>query len=322
MVQLQEALVQGWFTSGGVPFNIPLRGTPTKFSLMNYTQMATTQNPGRVVQSGWQDNFASAYAWTYTKTNATNALNGAIATSGGYTLINTINQTLGSNVAVTGITNATPPVVSTGSTANLINGDTVRILTSTGAAQIAGMDFTIGSLVANTSFELSYMVAMGSAATGGSYREVLYDKVWSPRSRLITNITQATSAVITLSVTHGYVVGEKLQIYVGSVFGMDEINGLYGTITAINTTTNTVTVDIDSTGFTAFAWPAAADYPFTFAQVVPVGEIPTITSAATVNEAMIAINVGSSVCGASNDVLYWEAQFAFEYFDGVLPSVT
>ena len=322
MVQLQEALVQGWFTSGGVPFNIPLRGTPTKFSLMNYTQMATTANPGKIVQSGWQDGFASGYAWKYTKTNSTDALNGSVATSGGYTLINTIDQTLGANVVVSGITNAAPPVASTASTANLIDGDTVRILTATGAPQIAGMDFTIDNLVANTSFELIYMQAMGSAATGGSYRKVYYDKVYSPRSRLITNITQATSAVITLSVTHGYVVGEKVQIYVDPVFGMSQINGKYGKITAINTTTNTITVDINTTGFTAFAWPVAADYPFTFAQTVPVGEIPTITTGSNVNEAMIALNVGSSVCGAANDVLYWEAQFAFEYFEGVLPSVT
>lgn len=321
MVMLQEALIQGWFMSGGVPFNVPLRGSPTKFSIMNYTQLGTTDTPGNIVQSGWQQGFAQNAAWTYTKTDATNVLNGNTLSSGGYNLINTEVQTLGLPVSFSGITNATPPVLSTASTANLLAGDTVRVLTSTGARNIASMDFTIDTIVASTSFNLSYMQAMGSASTGGTYRKVFYDSVWSPRSRYITNITQATQCVVTLSVTHGYVVGEKVQVYTGAKFGMVEINGKIGKVVAVNTSTNTITLDIDTSGFTAFAFPLDSAYPFTFAQTVPVGEIPTITSGATVDEAMIAMNVGSSVCGEVNDVLYWEAQFAFEYYPGVLPVV-
>lgn len=322
MVQLQEALVQGWFTSGGASFNIPLRGSPTKFSIMNYTQMATTATPGKVVQSGWQLGFAQDYAWAYTKTNATNALNGSILTSGGYNLINTENQTIGLPVAFSGFTNAAPPVVSTASTANLLAGDTVRLVTCTGCPQLAGMDFTIDTIVANTSFNLPYMGAPGSASTGGTYRKVYYDPVYSPRSRYITNITQASQCVVKLSVTHGYSVGDKIQVYTGKPYGMVEINGKIGKVLAIDTVNNTVTLDIDTSGFTAFAFPGASAYPFTFAQTVPVGEIPTITSGATVNDAMIAINVGPSVCGAVNDVLYWEAQMAFEYYANTLPAIS
>jgi hypothetical protein len=55
---------------------------------------------------------------------------------------------------------------------------------------------------------------------------------------------------------------------------MTEINGLIGNVTAVNTTTNTITVDIDSSGFSAFAFPtsAIAAGGITFAQVTPVGE--------------------------------------------------
>ena len=321
MANLQQVIVGGWYDSPGTSFNIPLRGSCTEFYLQNYTQIATTQNPGRVVRASWFKGYADAYAMTGTKTNSSNAMNETIATSGGFTLINTVDQTVGAAVAVSGITNASPPVASTASTSGLIDGDTVRIVTATGARQIAGMDFTIDNLIANTSFELIYGVAMGAAVTAGSYRKISYDPVWAPRRRYITNISQAAQAVVTLSVTHGYVVGEKVQFVVGSDYGMIQMNGLVGEITAINTTTNTITVDINSSGFTAFAFPGDSAYPLTFAQVVPVGEVPTLVTGASVNNAQIAMNVGSSVCGAANDRLYWQAKVAFEYYEGDLPSV-
>lgn len=320
MVGLQETFLSGYVTSAGTSFNIPLRFSPDYFEIWNRTQMATTQNPGRVVRSAWQRGFTDAYALTGTKTNSSNAMNETIATSGGYTLINTYDQPIGNAVAFSGGTNAAPPVISTASTAGLIAGDTVRITDAATATNVNGLDFTIGSIVANTSFELSYMVAPGSIFGAGNYRKVYYDKPWSPRSRYVTAITQAASAVVTLSVTHGYVVGEKIQFWVDPVYGMYQINGLIGEITAINTTTNTVTVNIDTQAFTAFAWPAAADYPFTFAQVVPVGEIPTITTGSNYNAGIIGINVGSAVCGSASDVLYWRAWKAFENYPGTLPT--
>lgn len=63
----------------------------------------------------------------------------------------------------------------------------------------------------------------------------------------ITNITQASSAVLTLG-AHDHVVDDSLHI--SSVSGMTEINGLRCTVTAADATT--VTVDIDSALFTTY----------------------------------------------------------------------
>ncbi len=320
MVGLQETFVGGYYTSAGISVNIPLRFDPDYFELINYTQMATTQNPGRVVRSEWQRGLLDGYAFTGTKTNSSSAMNDSVATSGGFTRINTAAQTQGLAVAFSAGTNATPPVVSTASTAGLIAGDTVRIVNSATAPQLNGMDFTIDTIVANTSFNLAYMVAPGSILGAGTYRKIYYDPIWAPRTRLVTSITQATQAVVTMSVTHGYTVGMKVQFIVPTEFGMIQMNSLVGTITAINTTTNTITVNIDTQAFNAFAWPAASAYPFTFAQVVPVGEIPTITSGSTMNQALIGINVGSAVCGAANDVMYWRAWKSFQYNAGTIPA--
>lgn len=63
----------------------------------------------------------------------------------------------------------------------------------------------------------------------------------------ITDITQATSAVITVG-THTYTTTDL--IYVFGVSGMTEINGLTGSVTAITATT--ITVSINTSAFTAY----------------------------------------------------------------------
>lgn len=67
------------------------------------------------------------------------------------------------------------------------------------------------------------------------------------KTRAITAITQAASAVITVG-SHTFVVGES--VYISGVVGMTQINGLRGMITAITGTT--ITVNINSTAFTAY----------------------------------------------------------------------
>jgi len=64
----------------------------------------------------------------------------------------------------------------------------------------------------------------------------------------ITGITQASQAVITLGAAHGRVAGDS--IHISTVAGMTEINGLRAAVLSADATT--VTVDIDSTLFTAY----------------------------------------------------------------------
>lgn len=65
--------------------------------------------------------------------------------------------------------------------------------------------------------------------------------------RTITAITQASSGVVT-SANHNFSVGRKVQF--GGITTMTQLNNQIGTITA--TTTNTFTVDINTTSYTAF----------------------------------------------------------------------
>lgn len=68
------------------------------------------------------------------------------------------------------------------------------------------------------------------------------------KTRAITGITQAASAVVTVG-AHTFIVGES--VHFTGVVGMTQINGLRGLITAIGATT--ITVAINSTGFTAYS---------------------------------------------------------------------
>lgn len=68
------------------------------------------------------------------------------------------------------------------------------------------------------------------------------------KTRSITGITQAASAVITVG-AHTFVTGES--VHFTGVSGMTQINGMRGTITGTGATT--ITVDINSIAFTAYA---------------------------------------------------------------------
>lgn len=67
------------------------------------------------------------------------------------------------------------------------------------------------------------------------------------KTRSVTGITQAASAVVTVG-AHTFAVGESVRF--SGVVGMTQINGLRGTITAIGATT--ITVAINSSAFSSY----------------------------------------------------------------------
>lgn len=68
------------------------------------------------------------------------------------------------------------------------------------------------------------------------------------KTRSVTNITQASQAVVTIG-SHAFANGDV--VHFSGVAGMTEINNLRGTV--VNTGVNDITVDINSSGFAAYA---------------------------------------------------------------------
>src|SRR5258708_20909024 len=109
-----------------------------------------------------------------------------------------------------------------------------------------------------------------AAATAGNTRRVSANEAVDPQYMYITNISQAIQAVVSTSVdpSRYYVVGNKIHLSVPSSFVMTQANQLTGTILAVNSVSATgnigaynLTVDIDSSAFTAFTFPASALSP-------------------------------------------------------------
>lgn len=321
---------QDSFTSTGAAQILQIRSDVDWMIVYNYTQAATQQATGRGVKFYWQRGMSPDTGIEYKKTDATDALNMVTLTSGGFTLVDNTINTPGASVALTAVSGANPPVVSTASTAGLVNGDIVRLFNVTGAKQLGGLDFTIGSIVANTSFTLAFMRQI-VAGTTGTYRRIPYNPYFYPQGRVISKISQAAQAIVTLTVTHTYKIGEVIRFIIptvtSSAYGMTELNEVQATIVAVNEAdadgvTNTITVDVDTSGMTAFAWPLTANPVHSVAQVVPVGQNTAesisanvgLLSDSAINNGYIGMRLAGgaqSPAGSNGDVIYWLAGKSF-----------
>lgn len=309
-----QTILRGNFTSDGTSAVVNLPWRPNRFELINITSFADAAAANTdVILAEWREGLADNSVITSRKTNGAATLQITdINLTNGIRVEDTSDLTPGAQLAnpITAITAATPAVVSQVAHGLLVN-DRVRIYNTTAMLQIAGMDFTVTAVPGANSFTLGFLPAAGflAAATAGQTRLLSDDLIYFPRRLFITAITQAASAVITMSVTHGLVVGQVLRVKVPAAFGMTEIDGLSGEITAISVANNTVTVDIDSTAFTAFAFPtsAIAAAGVDFALVVPFGNNATTVVNALDNISVFRVFLGTNAIGPNLDVMHWIA---------------
>ena len=333
MTIANNPIVSSTYVSNGTSQLITVPADIVKFEVFSETSYSGTNvSNTNMINAWWYKDLPADTGFVGNRTNMahTIALTNMLP-SGGFTLIDPTANQLQASITATGagtINSAAPALLTTGNTGTLVAGDTVRLWTTTGLLQIAGIDYTVGTVTGNTSFTLknldTTLTNLTATATAATFAKLNYPAAYYPRRRSITNIgSSGTSSIITLSVTHGYIVGQQVRVYVPSAFGMTQINGLLGAITAIGASdasgfTNTITLNINSSAFTAFTWPTSATaavgvlMPF----VEPVGETATNSTAQpwgnllddrTVNTAAYQMSLGSSVVGASSDVIRWIA---------------
>lgn len=303
--------ISGTYVSDGLARVLQLRFEPDYFTLFNQTNFNTSPMVPVTKRAWWLRSLDPDSAFTVKNTSSASTDESDFVSASGIRLINTITDPIEPAVAGTTITAASPPVVTSSAPHGYVEGDVVRLFSTTGMLQIAGMEFTITDVPTSTTFEIGFLDASGFAAgaTANVSRRLPFDPPdFAPKIRFITNISQAVNAVITLSVDHGYSVGEIMTLRCTPEFGMSEVNNLQGQIQSIDTATNTVTLDINTTAFTAFAFPtsATAAAGITFPQTVPVGDFETL-SGATRNQAFIGLRLGTDVVGATDDVIHWVA---------------
>lgn len=305
--------MSGTLVGTTAPFNISLPPGYDDFEMINITDIGSTAASTPVMKARGTSAMSAGSAYYSTKTNGAATLDlETTTTSGGFTIVaDSGHYPLGASRVCTAETAANPSVVSSGTTTGLVAGSTiVRMYNVTGMQQISGMDFTVGTVVASTSFQLKFLDASGFAApgTGGTYRIVPFDSgYFYPRVRTITKVTTGTTTQIQMSVLANFAVGEYVRLVVPSAYAMTQLNGLQGKVTAFDATTNTITVDIDSSAFTAFAFPASGSATTSFAQVVPIAEVATILTQAEVNQSWTGVQVGPTVM-TSGKTYQWFAR--------------
>ena len=304
-MSLQEIIYRGSLVSTGSPQWVQLNAGFDEFILRNRTTFLAGAG---IVESLWNIGMPNGYAVTNTLAGGT--ITSTVITTAGFTYGDSATDLLGPAIALNGafIVQANPAVASTGTTP--VVGDIVRLYGTTGMLQIAGMDFSVTAVTPATSMTLGYLNSAGfaAAATAGTYRRVPHDSNSYPRNRYITAMTAAASAVITMSVTHDFVAGSYITLAIPTAFGtMSAFDGRTVRVTAINTATNTITVDLNTVGF-AFAFPtsATAAAGVSFAQVIPAGESALILTSAFRNPAFRGIYLGTAVDGTAADIFdYW-----------------
>lgn len=297
------------------PMVVPIRGGVDYFRVVNVNQAQLVGSGSNTVAFQWEwyrgftQNNSLVARRLPTSASTTAAL---IETTGGPYPINTASaDVLGSSIAFTAI--STAAVVTTSAAHGLSNGDIVRIISATGALQLNGVDFEISS-ASGSALTLRWLAGISAsnkiaaAGTAGSLKLVRFAPIFYPRRRFIVEITQASQAVVRFSVAHGYSVGDVIRFHVPSEFGMQQINGRIGRVAAVSTTNNTVTVDISSSNFSAFALPATANATGNFAHVVPVGELGFTSSSATDNQAvegMFLPGGAGNPGGSGGETVHW-----------------
>jgi hypothetical protein len=260
-------LTGGSFTSTGAGVKLNMPSSADYFKTWNITQIAAT-NPNTVVHGEWFGSKfgagASAAGKGIQTVKTTAMLESEFAANTGFTYVSVAPVVEAQNAApITSITAASPAVVSQASH-GYAAGDIIQFYSTTGMLQIAGMNFQISTVNANDYTLIGLRAAaFAAAATAGFTRRISKYLAVDPQYLYVTEITQANQAVVRTSVdpTQYYVVGMKVHFSIPYQFGMYQMNQLTGTIVAMSAANYTMTVDIDSSAFTAFAFPASSASP-------------------------------------------------------------
>lgn len=304
----EQNIVYGSYTSDGLPRNLDLGFMPHEFHLWNETQQASIANPAVVKEAWYIHGQAVRTAYSIMNTAGAATDEHIWQAAGGFETYSGVEEELEAAIVGAGATNATPVVV-TSAGHNYEVGDIVRMYTTTGMLQIAGLDFVVTAQTAGVSFTLGTIpgATFAAVATAATSRRVRIPRAFAPKQCIITNITAANPGVITTNIPHGYANGDRVRIRVPVVSGMVQLNDRIVTVTVITATT--FSIGVDTTAFTAFAWPtslqaaAGCERPI----CVPVGELGQALTDATNNASFQGISIGPIVVGANADVIRWRA---------------
>lgn len=331
-------------TGGIIPVVLPFQ--PTYVELDNVTAAATPTD-GEITKTIWYTEMGQGAAINYVF-NATPVLTTAVITSATGTGISTFSAgtpQLGAQIGISGITKASPAVVTTTANHGYSTGDVVIFSgmfqsASTGMPQISNIAFTI-TVTGATTFTIPWntnqnnYTALSGSPTGAFVRKVLYPHLYFPGVTAIASMSQSGTALsIATASNHNYVTGQEVAFRIPSAWGSIQLNTpnslgqtVYGYVTAVSSAvafTVTIPSGITITAFNSNPTFAQAVAGLTPPQILAVGDnnlgpvastfIPTTINAATIggafqNNTRQGFLLGTGVSGTTSDVIMYRAWF-------------
>jgi len=223
-------------------------------------------NQAQAVEWWWERSMAQGTAKGIQQSSHATApaMNTKFLSSNGIFTYDTTNPPTFTALAATAITGSAGTfVVSMTNTGSIAVGDWVRLTSVVGERQISGYVFQVTAVTVNTSITLGYMassgITFGADATAAQVTKIIPNRMY-PRWAYIANITQATQAVVYFTGKNDFTVGEIVSFRVpelqNGLTTMTQINNLQGRVLSVtnSSTVSSITVDIDTSGFTAFAF--------------------------------------------------------------------
>jgi len=297
-------MAKGSFTSTGSAQIINLPFLPGYVEMINYASVATPANHG-IPYAQWSSLMGQGFA-TAMLFNATPVLTTGVVTSNGISTFmagelfqyGPVYQHTGSTDF--SISAAATAEITTTSAHGLVTGNVVIFqnlyeTTTTGMPQIAGIPFEV-TVIDSTHFTIPWNTS-GSNYTAfntatsigniGSFKQVLYPYLYSPGVNVISSITTGTTTTVVTTDANSFVVGQEVAFRIPTVWGTYQLNSLpdtlipgspiYGYVISVTPSTNTVVVNINSTGYTAFNvnQPVNSVPGLTFPQILAVGDVNT-----------------------------------------------
>lgn len=332
--------------------NIALSDRPDWFFVKDLTNWGKLSEGSYVaanpVYAEWYSNMASGSFLGQGQSNVASgsaSLFGTTGTSGGFTFYNSANPPTFAGLACTGI-DKNSFVCTMTDTGSIAVGDLVRVTNAVAMEQISGYVFQVTGVNANVSITLGYMASARTAgltfsnnATSATITKLIQPAFY-PRKRNVAYITQATQGVVYFTQQNDFTAGEIVDFLIPTGYGMIQLSQLTAAaggaprvLSVTNSSTvSSITLDLDTSGFTAFGFPTSANIytsaspavcvpagsgivPNNGSSTVPQSPPGTNLQDAFDNKNQYIMQIGTSACGVASAKMQW---FAFKGDYGTL----
>ena len=329
--------------ASALPTTVALSDKPDLFMTRDITDWGAANTAVTAMES-WIYPFTMA-AGSYRQLSQISAASGSnyvyagTGTANGFTFFDLSNPPTFAQLTGTAIDKTTWVVLMT-NTGSIAVGDTVRLINPVGMLQAGGITAQVTAVSVNTSITLGFVATAVTAganftanATAVSILKYIPGRFY-PRELQVMHITQAAAgtAKVYFARPNDFTSGEIVDFNIPATYGMTQMNfstlkpqGAPRVLVTTNTTTeSSITIDTDTSGFTAFAYPTSAGsigkaspprcfpagsgiVPLNGSLTLPQPPPGTNLQDSFDNRNQFLMYIGSSVVGANSAVMQWTA---------------